>query len=205
MNAEVSCEEKSFREEREYRHSVVVLLSDWLERDESLIIDGTDWAAISRLPTWCLLEQHDIRRLAELVGVLYHAETIKGIIDGERLRECQELIGATLFAEVLKAPLLVEANTQLDFTSDLAEGLSQTGFSVLICTIKDRSLAEVLSRHIDGFQHSLSPESPLAIPQELAMSLLNAAFELFNRNSEGGGLIGTGDIIDHNEKKPLVS
>lgn len=183
---------RSCREQRMYRLAIISALSELLESMPKVSIDASNWAKLDQLPDWWLSEQCDIQVLAELCGALHYQEFIKRSINGEFLREVRRVIGVNLFREIQELPAPQTEPAYPPEFKCTQELLLRAGCSILLGTIEDKEIREVIMNQKVTFMNPLETDNVEVSDHELAKKKYKTAIQLILKERQGGGVIGTG-------------
>lgn len=138
------------------------------------VINDIGWEQLERLPAWTLLKTQDLLSVTREIGMVVLAPALKKSIDGTLHKTVSGKVDASFLRRLLSSDSVDDA---AGFYKDVehfqkypVKAIEQAGASVLLSTIDNTTLADILARRFEG-SHEM-------IDAELATNLVEQAEEL---------------------------
>lgn len=137
-------------------------------------ISDIGWEQLERLPAWTLLKTQDLLGVTREIGMVVLAPALKKSIDGTLLKTVSNNVDASFLRRLLSSESIDDATVNKigvqHFRDDPVEAIEQAGAAVLLSTIENTTLVDILARRFEG-SHEM-------IDSQLASNFVEKAEEL---------------------------
>ena len=137
---------------RGYRSQAAQILLDLLRPGDT--INDIGWEQLERLPAWTLLKTQDLLGVTREIGMVVLAPALKKTIDGTLLKTVSSKVDASFLRRLLSSESI---DNSADFCKSVehfkehpVKAIEQAGASVLLSTIDNTTLVDILARRFEG-------------------------------------------------------
>lgn len=157
---------------RGYRSQTAKTLLGLLKPGDA--ISDIGWEQLERLPAWTLLKTQDLLGVTREIGMVVLAPALKKSIDGTLLKTVSNKVDASFLRRLLSSESIDDETFSTKgvqhFRENPVEAIEQAGAAVLLSTIGNTTLVDILSRRFEG-SHEM-------IDSQLASNFVEQAEEL---------------------------
>ncbi len=172
MNLLVNGSTTASAQMRGYRSQTAQTLLDLLRPGDA--ISDIGWEQLERLPAWTLLKTQDLLGVSREIGMVVLAPALKKSIDGTLLKTVSSKVDASFLRRLISSESVDDASVNSKgirhFREDPVEAIEQAGAAVLLSTIENKTLVDILARRFKG-SHEM-------IDSQLATNFVEQAEEL---------------------------
>ncbi len=157
---------------RGYRSQAAQTLLDLLRPGDA--INDIGWEQLERLPAWTLLKTQDLLSVTREIGMVVLAPALKKSIDGTLLKTVSGKVDASFLRRLHSSESVDEtavfSEDIVHFQQHPVKAIEQAGASVLLSTIDNSTLVDILARRFE-VSHKM-------IDSQLATNFVERAEEL---------------------------
>jgi len=145
---------------RGYRSQAAQTLLDLLRPGDA--ISDIGWEQLERLPAWTLLKTQDLLSVTREIGMVVLAPALKKSIDGTLHKTVSGKVDASFLRRLLSSD---SVDDTAGFYKDVEQfqkypvkAIEQAGASVLLSTIDNTTLVDILARRFEGSHETIDAE-----------------------------------------------